>query len=64
MGGVLQFLFGITCKRYEENDEFKPYINEYFVYPDAKDRPNECFCGRGWLLLVKYFDIWQIFDLD
>ena len=47
MGGVLQFLFGITCKRYEENDEFKPYINEYFVYPDAKDRPKNAFAVEG-----------------
>ena len=34
------------------------------VYPDAKDRPKNAFAVEGWLLLVKYFDIWQIFDLD
>ena len=29
------------------NDEFMPYINVYFVYPDAKDRPKNAFAVEG-----------------
>lgn len=47
MGGVLQFLFGITSKRYDESDEYKPYINEYFVHPDIKDRPKNASVVEG-----------------
>lgn len=47
MGGVLQFLFGITSKRYDENEKYKPYINKYFVYPDAKDRPQNASIVEG-----------------
>lgn len=47
MGGVLQFLFGITSKRYDENEEYKPYINEHFVYPDARDRPKNASAVEG-----------------
>lgn len=47
MGGVLQFLFGITSKRYDENEKYKPYINKYFVYPDAKDRPQNASVVEG-----------------
>lgn len=47
MGGVLQFLFGITSKRYDENEEYKAYINEHFVYPDAKDRPKNASAVEG-----------------
>ena len=47
MGGVLQFLFGITGKRYDENDKYKPYINEYFVYPEAADRPKNASAVEG-----------------
>lgn len=39
MGGILQFLFGIKGKRFIETPETKDYINEYFVFPDEKDRP-------------------------
>ena len=47
MGGVLQFLFGITSKRYDENEEYKPYINDHFVYPDARDRPKNASAVEG-----------------
>lgn len=47
MGGILQFLFGITSKRYDENEIYKPFINEYFVYPDAKDRPQNASAVEG-----------------
>lgn len=47
MGGVLQFLFGITSKRYDENEGYKPYINEHFVYPGAKDRPKNASAVEG-----------------
>ena len=47
MGGVLQFLFGITGKRYDENEKYKPYINEYFVYPKATDRPENASAVEG-----------------
>ena len=47
MGGVLQFLFGITSKRYDENEEYKPYITEHFVYPDASDRPKNASAVEG-----------------
>lgn len=47
MGGVLQFLFGITSKRYDESDEYKPYINEFFVHPDVKDRPKNASVVEG-----------------
>lgn len=39
MGGILQFLFGIKGKRYEENPDTAKYINEYFVSPSEADRP-------------------------
>lgn len=47
MGGVLQFLFGITSKRYDENELYKPYINEHFVHPDKKDKPNNANSVEG-----------------
>ena len=47
MGGILQFLFGITSKRYDENEKYKPFINEYFVHPDAKDRPQNASAVEG-----------------
>ena len=39
LGGILQFLFGIKGLRYEENPETAAYINQFFVYPKASDRP-------------------------
>lgn len=39
MGGILQFLFGIKGKRFLETPETKGYINDFFVFPDEKDRP-------------------------
>ena len=39
LGGILQFLFGIKGVRYEEDPETAAYINQYFVYPKASDRP-------------------------
>lgn len=39
MGGILQFLFGIKGKRYVEIPETAEYINDYFVFPSATDRP-------------------------
>lgn len=39
MGGVLQFLFGIKGKRYDESPNYSRYINEYFVSPSEADRP-------------------------
>ncbi len=53
MGGVLQFLFGIKSVRYEEDEEYVPYINEHFVYPRESDKPKNaslveggCYWGR------------------
>jgi len=39
MGGILQFLFGIKGKRYEENPDTAKSINEFFVSPSEVDRP-------------------------
>ncbi len=47
MGGVLQFLFGIKGKRYIENPETAKYINEFFVFPDAADRPKQANVVEG-----------------
>ena len=47
MGGVLQFLFGITGKRYDENPKFAPYINEHFVRPSASDKPESASVVEG-----------------
>ena len=38
VGGVLQFMFGITGKRFEEQYDSK-WINEYFKRPLDKDKP-------------------------
>lgn len=39
MGGCLQLLFGIKGKRWEENPAVIKYSNDYWVYPDADERP-------------------------
>jgi hypothetical protein len=39
LGGPTQLLFGIKGKRWVERDDFKSIINDYFVYPDNNDKP-------------------------
>lgn len=39
LGGATQLLWGITGRRWEEQERCKPLFNEYWVRPDAKDRP-------------------------
>ena len=38
LGGPTQMLFGIKGKRWIENDNFATIINDYFVFPDDKDK--------------------------
>jgi len=38
LGGPTQILFGIKGKRWLELDNFKDIINDYFVFPDDKDK--------------------------
>lgn len=47
LGGILQFLFGIKGVRYEENPETAAYINSFFVYPEASDKPENADCVEG-----------------
>ena len=47
LGGILQFLFGIKGVRYEENLETAAYINSFFVYPRASDKPENADCVEG-----------------
>ena len=47
MGGVTQFLFGIRGKRYDESELYSPYINEYFVYLSASDKPKNAAAVEG-----------------
>lgn len=47
MGGILQFLFGIKSVRYEEHEGTSPYINEFFVYPSEKDKPQNASIVEG-----------------
>jgi len=47
LGGVLQFLFGIKSVRYEEYEGTSPLINEFFVYPDEKDKPQNASIVEG-----------------
>lgn len=39
LGGPTQLLFGIKGKRWIESEDFKDIINEYFVFPAEKDKP-------------------------
>ncbi|WP_053976072.1 hypothetical protein [Mangrovimonas xylaniphaga] len=39
LGGALQFLFGIKGKRYEQQDWFAKYINEYWIRPGEGNVP-------------------------
>lgn len=47
MGGVLQMLFGIKGSRFECSKISSPFINEYFVYPDDADRPENADFVEG-----------------
>jgi hypothetical protein len=40
MGGVLQMLFGIKGKRWENQPTYQSIINEYFVKPNESEKPN------------------------
>jgi len=39
VGGPTQLLFGIKGKRWVDREDFKTIINEYFVWPDDQDKP-------------------------
>ena len=39
LGGPTQLLFGIKGKRWVDRDDFKTIINDYFVYPNDLDKP-------------------------
>jgi len=36
IGGLLQLLFGLKGKRWDERDEIKQYYNKYWIYPQTK----------------------------
>lgn len=38
LGGPTQMLFGIKGKRWIENENFKPILNEHFVFPEDTDK--------------------------
>lgn len=51
MGGVLQMLFGIRGKRWDDIPEAKSLYNEFWVSPDGKFKPrsaDECEDGCYW----------------
>lgn len=39
IGGGLQILFGIKGKRWDNNEKINRYYNEYWVYPDEAEKP-------------------------
>ena len=39
LGGATQLLFGIAGRRWEEQKRYKGLFNEYWVHPDASERP-------------------------
>lgn len=39
LGGVTQLLFGIIGKRWEEREDFRQLINEYWVRPSDSEKP-------------------------
>lgn len=39
LGGPTQILFGIKGKRWLEHSDFNTIINNYFVFPDERDKP-------------------------
>lgn len=47
MGGSLQTLFGIKGKRWDNDSYMKNVYNEYWVYPDEKDKPAGAYKVEG-----------------
>lgn len=47
MGGILQFLFGIKSVAYEASSDTADYINDHFVYPSDKDKPQNAHLVEG-----------------
>lgn len=47
LGGATQILFGIKGKRWIEREDFKSIINEYFVEPGNKDKPQNAESVEG-----------------
>lgn len=41
MGGMLQLLFGVKGKRYEQAARYKPLLNEAWVPPPSSERPSD-----------------------
>jgi hypothetical protein len=39
LGGATQILFGVKGKRWIDREDFKDIINDYFVFPENKDKP-------------------------
>lgn len=39
LGGAVQYMFGICSNAAEQNPQLKPLMNEYWVYPSAKETP-------------------------
>lgn len=39
LGGPTQLLFGIKGKRWIEHEDFRPIINDYFIFPPQQDKP-------------------------
>ena len=39
MGGATQLLFGIKGRRWEEREQFKAIMNDYWVRPDESEVP-------------------------
>lgn len=47
MGGILQFLFGIKGKRYNENSDTAQFINDFFINPNDADKPKLAYVVEG-----------------
>jgi hypothetical protein len=41
LGGATQLLFGIRGKRWDEDDVYRPFINEYWIRPMADEKPKD-----------------------
>ena len=39
IGGCLQMLFGIRGKRWDDNENYQKYVNEYWIRPSKTERP-------------------------
>ncbi|NJK38238.1 MAG: hypothetical protein HC835_11315 [Oscillatoriales cyanobacterium RM2_1_1] len=47
LGGMLQVLFGVIGKRYEEHDYFKQQMNQAWIRPPTTNRPSNFQAVEG-----------------